>query len=701
MKHKLAWALLAVASAGCTLNDERDSATESVRCTADTCGAGSFCSDEGVCKSIAGECVQPNTCTCQIINMAGQLPVDDSLAGQVVPAGVTWQPEVVLNTPQRTFPQSDFTLSLEGASPASFSVEGSAVTSAKAAGSAQLVAHVGAQVVCRAPLTNLGVAAPGSHRFYVFDRHSGLAVAGAQVVLQAGADAAVVDTVSTDAGGLASTAADLADAYAVTVFAAGYHYLTVAGLQASAGADLALPVSAQEPAQGGFSGRMDYADYEDATSGLPRPVRFALASGSLPLDGLLQFNLSGAVLQSFLTDTMESCDPSAPGCYVMSMRDGKHNVPLPGSLQLQAGLQVKTSFDVRANSGHVLPFALGGEMKTPDAEALPPLGLAAFGEEEGKTAQLLQTITDVLPTVGVGTRAPLALPAIDPQFWTNQTNIKDLTGRPPYPGLPVLDKGKRGPLRLQSPMAHWLDVALVDFPEADLLDTAIVATGVNARGFGFVPLGVGLGFDTVSAGALTATAMDKDRRVVGMKACQLPNTCVDSGPTQLADGHLPLFYARPMGGLEVHPQLTLMLGISISETVGLMDEQLLVGRVIPGAPSAAGLANLPWMTAPWPGDLTERSYGWESPSPAQLHWLRFKMGAATEWHVFVAGTSTEWTAPAVPAGWADLGGTPQVAHLALQTDGTSLDQLAHRHVAGLSHFAESVRAFALRSKTFY
>ena len=699
MRQALASALLLVALVACTNDDEGDSAVQAA-CSANTCGAGSYCADEGVCKSIQRECAQPNTCTCQVIDMTGQLPVDDSLVGQVVPAGAAWQPEVVLNTPQRAFPQTDFSLTVEGPSAASFAVQGTQISATPVAGHATLVVQVGPQVLCRAPLTNLGPAPQSGLRFYVFDQSSGLPLAGAQLIVQP-ADGTPQRACSSDGQGVALSPEDLSGAFAVSVFAANHQYLTVAGLQASAGADVALPVAPQQVARGGFSGRVDYADFEDATSGLPLPVRFGLAGASLPMDGLLQFNLTGNIMQGGITNMMGECDPNVPGCYAMSMRDGKKNVPLPAPLQLQAGLPVKTAFDVRARAGQLMPFVLGGELRTPVAEALPALGMAAYGGKPGKVAELVQSMTDLLPQFGAGTHAPVALPAIDAKFWADQTGIKDLNGRPAYPGLPVLDKGKRGQLRLQSPMAQWTNVEMADFSVEDQLDVAILATGVNARGFGFVPLGLGVGFDSVGDEVLNGIAPDKDGKVHGVLACG-SGACAGSPPTQLADGHLPLFYAQPMGGLEAHPQLTLILGISITETVAQLDTQLLVGRVVPGPPTAANLARQPWMVAPLPGTLDgNRVYTWTSPSAAHLHRLRFTLDGGAEWHVFVAGDSTELTLPAVPAGWADLSQEPTVTHIALQTDGTTLDQMAHRHTLGLSNFAESVRAFALRSQTFF
>ena len=102
----------------------------------------------------------------------------------------------------------------------------------------------------------------GNVRVYVFDDLTNQPIADAVVVVDTNADGADDGTAAaTDANGTTETTAGVSGTYSVTVFAEGYNYLSMVGLDAATASDISVPMSSRaiEPEKGGFTGQLSFA----------------------------------------------------------------------------------------------------------------------------------------------------------------------------------------------------------------------------------------------------------------------------------------------------------------------------------------------------------------------------------------------------------------------------------------------------------
>jgi hypothetical protein len=267
-------------------------------------------------------------------------------------------------------PDAAFTMSVEGAG---FTVSDNQLSAdAGQSGEGTLTVTFGSTASCTANLVNLGDApAAGSVRVYVFDDITNAPVAGATVVIDTDGD-------GVDDGGGAITddlgiafSGDLAGAttYSATVFAGGYNYLSIAGLSVADNGDVTMPLSARsvDPDKGGFTGIMDFVNYEDRyLGGRSAAVKAGVVAGSLPLKSLLNFNTD--LLIGEITDADCSLEPTPAGCYRVEIRGlVDETLALPGGAVVGLAAQpIKEHFDSVAVPGRRYAWSLGTEVEIAD-----------------------------------------------------------------------------------------------------------------------------------------------------------------------------------------------------------------------------------------------------------------------------------------------------------------------------------------------
>ena len=153
----------------------------------------------------------------------------------------------------------------------------------------------GTFATCDANVTNLGDAPAGSLRVYAYDDLTNQPIEGVSVVFDGDNDG--VDDgggAVTDATGLALSS-DLSafSSVNITGFKNGFNIISFAGVSTST-TDVAMSMSArtEAPDTGGFTGVMDFTEYERKyLGGDPSAIRAGVVAGSLPLEAVLNLNL--------------------------------------------------------------------------------------------------------------------------------------------------------------------------------------------------------------------------------------------------------------------------------------------------------------------------------------------------------------------------------------------------------------------------
>jgi len=702
-------------------------------CTASSCGTGQVCMEDLTCHSVATACVTA-ACQCAIVGDAGELVA----AGQprlVFTAGASRAMSAVLSiTNGRVLPGASFTWSIQGGA-GSFSVDASGVVTATATATSNestLTADAGNGVSCRASLVNLG-AAPAAGgalvRVYVFDDVTGAPVEGARVVVSLAASATATDDGAappTDARGVTTTTSGVTGPYDVTVFKAGYDYVTIAGLAASTN-DLAIPVSAHPvdaAAQlvGGFSGVADWATYE-ALSG-KRQIRGLLAGASVPLRSLLTLDLTTLVGQPPPT-TCGPTDGPAQGCYPLTFpgQATTQTIGLPGGMTLSLlGSTVKSSFDVTAVPGRRHAWSFAADLSLTDvAPVLTPLTGASTATAPMDLGQVLTTLVPLLPQFASAVQSDLPLKGVPFATWSSYVagtygrRSPDLTA-----SFPQLDTtSSYGKLVVREFFSSFTDFAAPALPQDPLnpgqsLEGLVVLTGVDATGYGFVPLGFGVGLDCTTSHCLDRAGYpgDFDGHVNGATVCT--GAACATNPAFPAGGVLPrdhvaVFHARAHSGLEGQPWLTLVLATPIAGLAGGLGTTgaplRATGYVLRREP-AVGADTLPSSFGSFPTlPPTQPRHGYEfTPAVgATLNWVTLSASAPSatapapriRWNVYAGNATTSVRLPTPPTGLDPFGSasapaaTVSVSHVALRlvAGAPSLDELARQGGGNLADLA--------------
>lgn len=704
-------------------------------CSATSCAAGQFCDLDFQCKTVAQKCAAaPGGCECHIANAAGQLVDDASAAAFVVPTGTRIEPSVALATKNGTLlPGAAYALSLDGASAASFSLDGTAVVATAQAGAATLTARVDGFATCTVTLRNLGPTQDGAARFFVFDDVTGAPIAGATVVVESDASGPVADVAPTGAEGVTTAAARFAGPYTVSVFKAGYHYLSFVGLDATR--DVALPLTLRDNATrvAGYSGTVDFQSYEQRyLNNKPLPLKVAYAGSSVPMSALLSLDPTLVLGQIGLPKC--NISPLPPECYplkIEGMFDG--HIALPPGAVLGLGADVlKPQFDAAGYPGRRYGWVAGAELPGDQIMRLMAPVLDTMSIEDRKDLShfdinkidlakldigpIVKELVAILPQAAIGVKANLPLQAAPLSAWKAHSAIKDLASRPADARFPLLAgaQGDLGALALHEGMNKVAVLDVPDLPKDALagdggsMELMFIVTGINAPGYGFVPMGVGFGLDCTQ-GLCFDRSKNFNGRVNGLPLCE-GRKCAADMPKDTAEGQVALFRAAAFGGLENQEWITVAIAAPLS-TLFAGTPPRATAFVMRGEPPVGRSDWLKGHSYPamptTPTDVHGRRYELSGQRTA-LQWLTFsdEDAAAVRWHVYVAGAASAFKAPAVPAGFADPlapngGADAYATHMALTLqDGVTLDALAKNNGKGLGQLVSVTHGFAVRHATF-
>ncbi|MCK5688348.1 hypothetical protein KAI87_03705 [Myxococcota bacterium] len=680
-------------------------------CTPGSCDTGDFCDSETLeCKSIAEKCdFTPGGCDCFILNSAGELessgdPEISMSAGSSIEAKA-----VLVAHMGQPLPGATFSFAVDDT--ALFSVSDATISATAAtSGAAELTATpegLSNPPTCKAVLNNLGDAPSDHVRFFVFNDLTGVPVEGAKIIVDTDGDGADDGVASdTDGFGLSLTTVAPTSTYTVTVFAAGYNYLSIVGLDATtdAGKDVALPMAArpQSPKTGGFTGRMDFEPYEKLVlGGEPKSIKFGLVSGSFPLQSIMNFDLDMFLgpMTDADCDVVDANGNHAPGCYELSIPGLLEDswMALPGGLVLALTGSGKTHFDVVASAGQRFAWGLGGELDLADLtdliNILMPMAECACDTTDEcdldgsvdcacdtdcgvdiNIGEVLNSLMPLFANFASAARGNLPLIETSVADWEDHIAPEYLTGRLPDANYPRLDDGadEYGQLALIEPLQKFTDFTVPDLPldpeftDGRKLEGMLVLTGVNTLGYGYVPLGLGVALDCTTEFCMGESRADYDGVVDGSQMCTASadpddDTCRNGAiPEFVADGHLGLFHASPHSGLEGQEVMTLVVALPLTSMGG--DESIRTTAFIVRGDVEAGNSTL-MSSETYPGfptmgaDTAGRVYTVSDHADAHARLVTVAVnnevsGVSTRWNIYFSGAAT-FTAPAVPTDYVD------------------------------------------------
>lgn len=746
-------------------------------CTPDSCQTGEICDENFECISLTDKCADSvGGCECHILNGSGNFEATATSPNIWLPAGASTTVTAVLATKQGTaLPGAVFQSSIVGDS---FSVTDTTLTAvADKSGAATLkVSFENTQATCEAALTNLGASPAGSKvRFFVVDDTTNQPIQGATLVVDTtndGSDDGAAP--ATNADGLTTTANDAAT-FNVTVFAAGYNILSIAGLKAADSTDITLPLSSRTeiPSTGGFTGRLDFETYEKRyLNSRPSAIKVGVVTGSIPLKALLNFNLDLFIGE--ITDEDCELNPTAPGCYeikIAGLYDG--NQGLPGGLVFGlASSMIKAHFDSVTIPGRRFAWALGGELEIPDitgvinevapyltdcdCNATPdvcdPDGAndCACDTDCGLNIDIGAIFADIVPLLSSfssGLTGNLALPSTPMTDWRTHITGKYPDERTTSSSFPKLDDGSTsyGPLVLREGWSRFTALEMPALPadwggaDGAKMEGLLALSGIDATGYGFVPVGGGAALDCTEGDCLNADGENPgvyDGIINGTDVCKFDpnpekNRCSDTIMEttldgSIDDGTLGLFHAPAFGGLEGYTPKTITIAMPIRALVESLDD-IRASALIHSGAMANGTSTV-LKNRSFPGEpgqptaLVGRTYT-PTDSGHDMHWVTMatetietEPSAApevtTRWNIYFSD-ETPFTAPAIPAtlsatvkdpfaasaGAHDIpAGKVSSTHMSFTITGAELSGLAANNGTTLNSFFDYVTGLSISSK---
>ncbi len=717
-------------------------------CSPGGCAGGEFCDPVTLaCKTVAARCDEV-ACECSIIDSTGTLSAKASSAVSAdnplisIAAGATQDIQVVIaEIGGNPLPGGAVTLSVSSGD--GFTAGGSSITGADTAGTGVLEAKVDGvlnAVTCYANIVNVGAAPTNQVQVFVFDDSTGLAIAGATVIMDSTGDG--LDDGSTSASstsGLSTTTAFVGgETYTVTAFASGYQYVSMVGLTEN---KIAIPLSAraQAPEANGFTGKLSFDEYETRfTDGKAKLLKFAVVSASLPLKSLLNLNLSGG---SGATST-DCTNPDAV-CYDINIPAFSVNTTaaLPGGLVFGvASSPVKETFDVTGTPGRRYAWSFGGEIGFSDLAPLMSVAAPALSNDacacnvtadvcddncsqcDTDCIQIGQVFDAILPlfaNFASGVRGNVQLSPVPEAQWLEYIKVAYADRDPTEKRFPRLDGDAT--MQLLELMRVHSNFKVPDLPPDPVqpgqkMEGMVLLTGINTVGAGFVPLGFSLALDCTEGDCTDRSSGKFDGKVNGARQCQTKDNdpaiekC-DSGVTAvLDDGRIGLYHAPAHAGMQSGQWMTLSLALPISSILSEQNGASVTGYVFRGEPQAGSSEQLNcpscYPDAPVLKTAENRRYTPDTTGGHDLHWVTFARNGAgnapsTRWNVFFSKTGGEFVAPAVPATYTDPLAPAQtkvnVTHIGFKLATSTLSSFAAHNGSTIGDITKELDGFALTS----
>ncbi|MBI5509216.1 MAG: hypothetical protein HY903_10725 [Deltaproteobacteria bacterium] len=744
-------------------------------CTPDSCGDGSFCdADSRACTSISEKC-EFTGCDCHVVNGAGELEATGTPTIALAAGGETQVSVVLAAKGGLPLPGSTFTYTIDDTSLFTVSTTGRlTAASPGSAGTATLTAKAGTYATCTASLVHQGAAAGGGKvRFYVADDRTAQPVAGATIYVDLGAgDGNPDETLTSGANGIVTTANPVSGAYTVSVFAPGYNYLSIVGLDAAKVSDVTIPLAARKVPKttAGFTGKPDYSTYEKLVlGGRAKTIKFGIISGSFLLKTLLNFDLDlfvGPITQANCSQVDANGNHPA-GCYKVDIPGIISNQwsPLPGGVVLSLATNpIKSHFDVVVQPGRRYAWGMGGEVEIADLSGLINVLTPFLSEctcdatqnvcdagctcdgDCGVTLDFGAVFNNLLPLFArfaSGVKGDLPAKEVALSTWENYIDDEYGPNRTdPTGNFPLLDTGSPyGKLAIREPLLSFSDLQVAALPadpgatDGRKMEGVVVLTGVNSKGYGFVPLGITAGLDCTTTHCLDRTNYpgDFDGHINGGLPCQYDpdptkNGCPPGVPTsELATDHVGMFHAKAHGGLEDQEWLTIALSFPISALADSTQSNTIrvTATVVRAEPTVGASTQLDVPFPSFPAEPTTtlgRTFTVTANADAQVHWVTAAtkevkdtdtsnpdwIGLTTRWNVFYPAEGGTFTAPQVPASVASGNPLPDpfaptadseinITHIRFRAPGSTLDDLAANNGTTLGTLLDVTTGFAVQS----
>ncbi len=724
----------------------------SAECTPESCTAGTFCSQDLKCVSVESACndsVDP--CECHIANGAGEFVADDVDSVITLTPGAQHMAVVSLGfMGGTTIPSNTYSYGISGTAN-TFSIdEAGMLTAGAAAGEATLTATAASGVTCTAKLVNLGASGVATGiRVRVFNDRTGLPVAGARIVIDTNNDG-LDDGFSTNGGasaygttnasGVATTTQTITGTYALTVFHSAHHYVSLVGLSTNDKevsvplASVIAPVDSRKVA--GFSGVEDFIAYRRNVLNAPKDTPFieiALVAGSFPLRSIVNFDLS-----------MLTGDKLAEGdCAILDVPTAnKPCLPLPSTVFARAAggfLRKKDAsttspraedvrgghVDVTARPGRRYAWMFGGAVYSDllfrvlaDYKTVLPKAFNGTAETFDVTKlnfnQLATDIHGLIPALGIGSTGNLNLPERPVADWNARKGDAyfDNAGTPvrrPSQDFHLLDTVLDGAASGEDatytrPSLTALDglqtFTTVKMPSLPM-DTAsnqafegmVLLTGIDSKGYGFVPMGLGLGLDCLNPlgcgdSANRASAAHFDGHVTGATVCRTPHGALDGNnrpslcpvgapfPGSLRTDEIGMFRSIPRDALASDEWVTVAVALPITSLLkdGLSNLRARAAVLRGDAAKMPGqgtkdLSGLVFAPLPMPDTtVTSRVYEIKKVTDLDAHWIMAttidaenSMNTVVTWNIYASpSANTSFKVPAVPAAMRDPFTAPSV-----------------------------------------
>lgn len=509
--------------------------------------------------------------------------------------------------------------------------DGAVFTAGDTAGNTQVTATpAGADAPVSGPVTVVNLGTDDGTRVTVVDGETGVPIVGATVDV----GEAIVETDETGTVTLGSFAGE------VSVFAEGYDYATVFGIEE--GTDVLIPIVEARgfAAVGGFTGEMSYDSV--TTSG---DASLGLAGAALP------GNLVDLDLTNLLGDPVNT-SISIPGL-------GGQEVPLPGGLVATIDFfgvgEIKGEYSARSPGGFNFAWGLAGKLRV---QELIDIFTGGGGFDIGT---ILGIVLPLFESFDHGLQAfdSVALPlAADADDFDGDGNTEELL--PNYDEFPMID--------LEPGVAQRYRTEVI-FPELPVIngeatEIAILVGGVLVDGVGFVPTGI--------SAAQAPGGGTPDPVILRMAPSHSGLGVGDFGVVALAFGTDGAGFGED--GIELPADIAarMYVGARLPETVDLSD----------GFPSVGEYAWNP-ETRAFSGD----------DASTDLFRVTF-VGPEGSWTVYQAGGPVGFTLPNPPEGFTDWAAGAYARIDVVRTSGADFGELIDVGGATLRALDASATGFA-------
>lgn len=729
--------LTALLISGCdpSIPSPQDAPLEERSCTSSRqCTLGDFCDDgqcvpfeaggceELHCQDTASRCLaNPAGCECHILNEGGDF-------------NTTGAPQLHFSGGQRRGLQAQIALSggdvldtigfiLSVDDPRLFSTEGATVTALHAVGRTRVQATFGELATCEATLVNHGSLPERNEvRLLAYDPATGEAVSDAHVVVHFSASAqpgAFHPRQRTNREGLATVELDEGDVAQISVFHQRYDYVSVLGISNDSPM-IRVPLTRRGAGHtvGAARGDLGFAPHIKRLGPNAGSIRLGIVSTSFPLTDLEHFGPETFLGGPILGRDCET-EPSNPECYDLSLPGviDKHVALWGGLVVSLPTTPLKPFYEVTGHPGRRYLWSVGGLWDVDSAAGVfQSIAQRTQGDcpdcPTSSDASILRRLSGLMGSASFGYRSNVLLQPAPLNDWVQHLRSDDFLDE----RFPHLDSGDDlSGLTLSNPISQFTQVPVPALPADPTLSNNdsfagfVVVTGAQALGAGFVPAGMGLGFDCTEGDcSQSAPRAAYDGVINAEPICTDSTTLACEGLTTSATeaGTVGMFHRPLSGALASSPQKTLLMALPLDHA----DPYTFRVRALiaEGAPAEAGATlNEQPFTEPAPtlASRAQRTYEISATASTDVHHVVLRTESSNtaltnppRWHIYSPNQAQIFTAPEAPLDWYDpwdVSEGLQITHATTRLTGAlTFDDLLAGQEGSLHRVLESAEAFS-------